>query len=85
MEPVPIITNVVRLNPVHCYVIQFVSNLRHVTSPDTLSSCTNKIDCHDITEIFLKWALNTITYPKYFTDIDGYEMLLEALGIYPYH
>jgi hypothetical protein len=30
-------------------------------SPDTLVSCTNKTDRHDITEILLKVALNTIT------------------------
>jgi hypothetical protein len=29
-------------------------------SPGTLASSTNKIDCHDITEILLKVALNTI-------------------------
>ena len=28
-------------------------------SPDTLVSSTNKTDCHDITEILLKVALNT--------------------------
>jgi hypothetical protein len=37
-------------------------------SPGTLVSSTNKRDCHDITEILLKVALNTITplseYPK---------------------
>ena len=30
-------------------------------SPGTLVSSTNKTDCHDITEILLKVALNTIT------------------------
>ena len=30
-------------------------------TPDTLISSTNKTDCHDITEILLKVALNTIT------------------------
>ena len=30
-------------------------------SPGTLVSSTNKIDCHDIAEILLKVALNTIT------------------------
>jgi hypothetical protein len=30
-------------------------------SPGTSVSFTNKSDCHDITEIFLKVALNTIT------------------------
>jgi hypothetical protein len=29
--------------------------------PQTLVSSTNKTDCHDITEILLKVALNTIT------------------------
>ena len=31
-------------------------------SPGTPVSYTNKTDCHDITEILLKVALNTITY-----------------------
>ena len=39
------------------YVIKFVSDLRQVC--DFLSS-TNKTDCHDIAEILLKVALNTI-------------------------
>jgi len=30
-------------------------------SPGTLVSSTNKTDCHDITEILLKVAFNTIT------------------------
>ena len=30
-------------------------------SPSTLVSSTNKTDCHNITEILLKVALNTIT------------------------
>ena len=32
-------------------------------SPDTLVSSTNKTDIHDIIEILLKVALNTITLP----------------------
>jgi hypothetical protein len=32
-------------------------------SPGTLVSSTNKTDHHDITEILLKVALNTITHP----------------------
>ena len=32
-------------------------------SQGTLVSSTNKTDCHDITEILLKVALNTITQP----------------------
>jgi hypothetical protein len=39
------------------YVIKFVSDLRRVSG----FSSTNKTDCHDITEILLKGALNTIT------------------------
>jgi hypothetical protein len=40
---------------------QFVSDLRQVCVffPDTPISSTNKIDCHDITEMLLKVALNT--------------------------
>jgi hypothetical protein len=33
-------------------------------SPNTRVSSTNKTDCHDIAEIFLKVALNTINQPK---------------------
>jgi hypothetical protein len=33
-------------------------------SPGTQVSSTNKIDCHDITEILLKVALNTINQTK---------------------
>jgi hypothetical protein len=44
------------------YVIKFVSDLRQVGGyPGTPVSSTNKTDCHDITEILLKVALNTIT------------------------
>jgi hypothetical protein len=44
-------------------VIKFVNDLRQVGgfSPGTKVSSTNKTDCHDITEILLKVALNTIT------------------------
>ena len=41
------------------YVIMFVSG--QWFSLDTLVSSTNKTDSHDITEILLKVALNTIT------------------------
>ena len=34
-------------------------------SPGTLFSSTNKTDCHDITEILLEVALNTITHNPY--------------------
>jgi len=64
VQSVPITTKVVSSNPVHgemysiqhC-VIKFVSDF----SPGTPVSSTNKTDCHDITEILLKVALNTIT------------------------
>ena len=66
----PITTNIVSSNldqgevySIQHYVIKFVSDLWQVggfllSSP--LSS-TNKTDCHDITEILLQVALNTIT------------------------
>jgi hypothetical protein len=41
----------------------FVSDLQWF-SPDTLVSSTNKTDRHDITEILLKVALNTINQPN---------------------
>jgi hypothetical protein len=43
-------------------VIKFVSDLTAIRLffPGTPVSSTNKINCHDITEILLKVALNTI-------------------------
>ena len=63
-----ITTNVVSSNhangkvySIQHYVIKFVSDLREVVfSPGTPVSSTNKTDCHNITEILLKVALNTI-------------------------
>jgi hypothetical protein len=43
------------------YVIKFVSDLQQWFFPGTPVSSTNKADRHDITEILLKVALNTIT------------------------
>ena len=65
----PITTKVVSLNPGHGdvylildYVIKFVSDLRQVCGflCSTQVSSTNKTDCHEITEIWLKVVLNTI-------------------------
>ena len=60
VQSVPITSKVVTSNTVHGevysiqhYVIEFVSDLRQVSS-------TNKTDHHDITEILLKVSLNTI-------------------------
>jgi hypothetical protein len=65
---VPITTKVVSLNPVHGkvysiqhYVIKFASNLWPVSVSPV--SSTNKTDRHDIIEILLKVALNTINQP----------------------
>jgi hypothetical protein len=65
MQSVPNSTKVVSLNPVHGevysiqhYVIKFVSDLLWF-SPVTPS---NKTDRHDITEILLKMASNTINF-----------------------
>jgi len=69
VQSVPIITKVVSLNSVHHevysiqrYVIKCVSDLRQVGVFffGTPVSPTNKTDRHDITEILLKVALNTI-------------------------
>ena len=64
MQPVSIITKVVSSNPAHGevysiqhYVIKFVSDPRQVGG---LRSSTNNTDIHDITEILLKVALNTL-------------------------
>ena len=64
-----ITTKVVSLNPTHGdvysiqhYVIKFISDLRQVCGfSGTLVSFTNKTDSHDIAEILLKVALNTMT------------------------
>jgi hypothetical protein len=71
----PITTNVVSLNPlrrgVQHYVVKFVSGLRQVGGFLRVLSSTNKTYLHDITEAFLKVALNTIkqkqTKNNYFT------------------
>ena len=66
MQSVPITTKVVSSNLAHGkvysiqhYVIKFISNLWQV-SDFLWFFFTNKTDCHDITEILLKVALNTI-------------------------
>ena len=58
-----ITTDVVSLKRVH-YVIKFVSDMLQVGGfhRGHLVSSTNKTDRHDITEIFLKVALNTINH-----------------------
>ena len=69
-QSVPITTKVMSSNPFHSevysiqqYVIKFVGDLRQVCgfSPGTQVSSINKTDSHDIAEILLKVALNTIT------------------------
>jgi hypothetical protein len=69
MRSLPINTNNLSSKPVHGevysiqhYVIKFVSDLRHVVV--FFGYSTNKTDCHDITEILLKVALNTINQTK---------------------
>jgi hypothetical protein len=56
------------------YVIQFVSDLRQVGgfSPATPVSSTNKTGRHDITEISLKVALNTLTLTESNTYVHTY-------------
>ena len=70
MQSVPITNNVVNSNPVNgevCfiqhYVIKFVREFGQVSGflKVLFVSSTNKTDCHDITTILLKVALNTIT------------------------
>ena len=69
MQSVSITNKVVSSNPVHGegysiqhYVKKFVSDMGTGQRffPGTPVSPTNKTDCHDITEILLKVALNTI-------------------------
>ena len=70
MQSVPVTTKVVSFNPAHWdiylmqhYMLKFVIVLHQVGGfcPGTLVYTTKKTDCHDITEIFLKVALSTIT------------------------
>jgi hypothetical protein len=70
MQSVPITTKVVSSNPVHgeVYSIQHYKVCQRLAtgrwlSPGTLVSSTNKTDRHDIAEILLKVALNTINQP----------------------
>jgi len=63
IQLVPITTNVVSLKPTQVihYVIEFANDLRQVGDfSDTSVSSTNNTDRHDIAEICLKVALNTI-------------------------
>ena len=65
MQAVTMTTNVVSSNPAHTTLCDKVCQVL-VTgwwfSPCTLVSSTNKTDHHDITEILLKVALNTINH-----------------------
>ena len=69
MQSVPITTKVMTSNPPHSevyliqhYVIHFISDLRQVVffRGNPVSS-TNKTDRHDVTELLLNVALNSIT------------------------
>ena len=80
MQSVPITTNVVRSNTTHGkeyaiqhYVIKFVSYLEQVGGFLRVKrvSPTNKTNCHDITEILLKVALNTTTHNPLQVQIQG--------------
>ena len=77
VQSVPITTKVMTSNPAHYevysiqqYMINFVSDLRQIGgfSPGTLVSPTNKTGSHDITEILLEVALNTINQTNRKTD-----------------
>jgi len=72
VQSVPITIIVVSPTPVHGevysiqqYVIKFVSDLRQVSVFSGYSSFlhTKKLTPHDITEMLLKGALNTINQP----------------------
>ena len=72
MQSVPVTAKVVKSNPVHgevyliqYYVIKFDSDLQQVGGflQVLLISSINKTDCHDITDIMLKVALNTMNQP----------------------
>jgi hypothetical protein len=72
-----ITAKVVSSNPVHVevysiqhYMIAFVGDLRQISGlSGTPVSSTNKTDNHDITDILLKVALNTINLNQQIRDI----------------
>ena len=69
MQSVPITTNVVISNPVHGEVYSIKHYAIKIVAICDMSVVfsTNKADRHDITEILLKVALNTITPNPLFT------------------
>jgi hypothetical protein len=60
MQSVPIITDVMNLNLEQGEVYNIMGYSLSVTCDRSVVSSTNKTDLHDITEILLKVALNTI-------------------------
>ena len=78
------------LNSDHCevYLIQYYVISLSVTwwfSPGTPVSSTNKTDRHDITEILLKVALNTITLTSHHDDNKFDTIITSNFDyIYPY-
>ena len=88
MQSVPITTKVVNSNPadgevysIQHYVIQFVSDVRHVWfSPGIPVASTNKTDRHDITEIFFESGIkhhNPNHNKSQYQDIVGILSLME--------
>jgi hypothetical protein len=79
-----IITKVVSSNLIHGevysiqhYVIKIVSDKTDQWfSPGTPVSSTNRTDCHNITEILLKVALNTITLGTFLSYVSCLEIVL---------
>ena len=85
MQSVPITTKVVSSNSAHGevysiqhWVIRFVSDLR-LGRWFSLVSSTNETDRHDITEILLKVALNTITPYTYPNILDNSSLSKQPL------
>ena len=77
MQSVPISSNIVGLNPAHSKVhsmqhyakMKFISDLPQVGGLLCVSS-SNKTDLHDIIEIMLKVALNTITLYVFVSSVE---------------
>jgi hypothetical protein len=82
MQSAPITTDVVSLNPAQGKVYNIMLYTLSVTCGRSVVFSTNKTDRHDINEILLKVALNTIksTKPVKLSQMKGQGVLLQMLN-----